>query len=341
MTIVQAEWARALALLSGAEEVALACHVDPDGDALGSMLALALHLRHRGVRVAASFGTAEPAADEQNTLAVPRQYHFLPGVDLLVPPSAFPSAPAVMVVVDCATVARLGSLRPAAEAAETVLVIDHHASGEPFGDVRLVDGDAAATAVLVDEVIRRAGGALDADIATCLYVALVTDTDRFTESCVTPAVMELGARLLSYGVDQTAIAHRVYDEHSFGYVKLLGRAMERATLVRAVGLLWTAVTSNDLEQLGLVLTDTEGLIDVLRGVEHVPCTMVAKQKPSGNWAVSLRSRGDVDVGRIARALGGGGHRFAAGFSSRLPLQDVVRAVVEQLSGDRSRVLLAS
>jgi phosphoesterase RecJ-like protein len=310
MSISEQQWREAVDALSQAESVALACHVDPDGDALGSMLALQRCLESLGVTTTASWGTAD--ADVGNELAIPPQYAFLPGLEALVTPERFPAQPPVMVAFDTGAAERLGSLRSAAEEAGTLIVIDHHASGHPFGDVRLVDGSLAATAVLVDELIRRLGGKLDRDMAICLYTALVTDTGRFQYATTTPAVLELAARLIALDIDHAAICRQVWNTHSFGYLKLLSRVLDRAVLEPQARLLWTVVTQDDLQRYGVAWQETEGLIEVLRSVGTAQVVMIAKQQSDHVWKVSLRSRGDVNVGRVARKFGGGGHEFLAG-----------------------------
>jgi phosphoesterase RecJ-like protein len=310
VSISEEQWREAVNALSQAESIALACHVDPDGDALGSMLALQRCLESLGVTTTASWGTAD--ADVGNELAIPPQYAFLPGLDALVTPERFPARPPVMVAFDTGAAERLGSLRSAAEEADTLIVIDHHASGHPFGDVRLVDGSLAATAVLIDELIRRLGGKLDRDMAICLYTALVTDTGRFQYATTTPAVLELAARLIALDIDHAAICRQVWNTHSFGYLKLLSRVLDRAVLEPQARLLWTVVTQEDLQRYGVAWQETEGLIEVLRSVGTAQVVMIAKQQSDDVWKVSLRSRGDVNVGRVARELGGGGHEFLAG-----------------------------
>ncbi len=329
MTISEAVWRSAVDVLSVADEVALACHVDPDGDALGSMLALQRVLDARGVRTTASWGT--PHAEAGDELAVPPQYAFLPGLERLVTPERFPAAPEVMVAFDTGAPTRLGSLRDAGEAAGTLVVIDHHASGEAFGDIRLVDGSLAATAVLVDELITRMGGELDRETAVCLYTALVTDTGRFEYASTTPAVLELAARLVSLDIDHAGISRQVWNTHSFGYLKLLAAVLERAALRPEASLLWTSLTQDDLHRFGVAWQETEGLIDVLRSVETAQVAMIAKQQSDGAWKVSLRSRGEVDVGRVARDLGGGGHAFLAGLVAEGDVEDLVDRVADGIA----------
>lgn len=328
MTISEGAWQAAVDVLSAADEVALACHVDPDGDALGSMLALQRFLDVRGVRTTASWGTTD--ADAGDELAVPPQYAFLPGLDTLVVPKRFPAAPPLMVSFDTGAPGRLGSLRAAGEAAGTLIVIDHHASGQAFGDIRLVDGSLAATAVLVDELITRMGGDLDRDTAICLYTALVTDTGRFQYASTTPAVLQLAARLISLDIDHAAISRQVWNTHSFGYLKLLALVLERATLEPEASLLWTTVTQEDLQRYGVAWQETEGLIDVLRSVETARVAMIAKRQSDGAWKVSLRSRGDVDVGRVARDLGGGGHAFLAGLVADDGIDQLIARVADAI-----------
>jgi phosphoesterase RecJ-like protein len=304
-------WAEAVALLRGADEVALACHLGPDGDALGSMLALGLGLRSLGTPVVASWGS-EP-------FAVPAQYAFLPGLDLLVPPEEFPDAPGVLVTFDTGSVDRLGSLAHVPAKAGAVVVVDHHASNTKYGSVNLLDPDAAASALVVDELLRRLGVPLTADVAACLYTGLTTDTGSFKYQATTPAVHHVAARLLATGIDHAAIAREVWDTNRFGYVKLLGVLLERATLEPGHSLVWSWSTQADFAVYGVGMEDIEGAIDVLRTTVEADVAVICKETPSAAYAVSMRSKGGVDVGAVCVGLGGGGHRYAAGYTSEADL----------------------
>lgn len=328
MSVSERQWQAAVDALKDAPAVALACHVDPDGDALGSMLALHLCLERLGAKTLSSWGTSRD--ESASELIIPAQYAFLPALDRVVVPAAFPAEPAVMVAFDTGTAERLGSLQPAAAAAGTLVVVDHHASGQPFGDVRIVDATVAATAVLVDQLIGRLGVAIDRDMAICLYTALVTDTGRFQYASTTPAVLELAARLLALDIDHAAINRQVWETHSFGYIKLLSRVLERTQLIADVGLVWTVLTQADLERFGVAWQETESLIDVLRSVEVAEVALIAKEQSDGSWKVSLRSRGGVDAGGLARSFGGGGHHFLAGFLAPGPVGRIVSDVAAKL-----------
>ncbi|WP_214106384.1 DHH family phosphoesterase [Acrocarpospora catenulata] len=325
--VAEADWERAVALLRRHETVALACHVTPDGDALGSMLACGLALRQAGKRVVASFG--------DQAFQVPRLLRFLPGQELLVPPAEFPAGPPLMITFDASTVDRLGLLIPAAREAGELVVVDHHASNTGFGSVHLVNPVAAATAVLVEELIERLGLVVTKDIATCLYTGLVTDTGSFRYPATTPAVHAMAGRLLATGLDPDAIARELWDRSPFGYLRVLGVALSRAAFepdaAGGAGLVWTRVTRQDRAQCGLPYDEVEGMIDVIRKVDGADVAVVLKEDDAGAWNVSTRSKGRVDVGRACAALGGGGHRGAAGFTSADSPEQTMARLRELLS----------
>ncbi|GAA2867105.1 DHH family phosphoesterase [Nonomuraea rubra] len=303
--IPEASWDRALRLIGRHDEVALACHVNPDGDALGSMLAVAFVLRSMGKRVVASFGDRH--------FAVPRLLGFLPGQEMLVPPEEYPAAPELMIVFDCSTFERVGLLGANAASAREVIVVDHHPSNTGFGTLDLIDANAAATAMLAEQLVYRLGGRLDRDIAICLYAGLVTDTGSFRYSSTTPAVHQMAARLVATGLRTDEIARELWDRSPFGYLKVLAHALERVTLEG--GLVWTYVSRVDRAAYGLPYSELEGIIDIVRRADEAEVAVVLKEDDHGDWQVSTRSKGTVDVAAVCAALGGGGHHNAAGYTS--------------------------
>jgi phosphoesterase RecJ-like protein len=314
---VDDDLALAARAVSGARTVALACHVTPDGDALGSMLGLFHVLRAAGCDVVASFSTP---------FVIAPHYRQLPGLDLLTDPSEFPREPEVMVTFDCGSLGRLGDLEPAAKAARELVVIDHHISNDRYGTINVIDPDAAASGSLVRRLIGVLGMPLNRDAAVCLYAALVCDTGRFQYDTTTPAVFELARELAEFDVPITALSRALFEEHRFTYLKLLGDALSRAELVPEERFVWTAITQADLNRYGVTMEEVEGLIDIVRRTAEAEVTCVLKEETDGTVRVSLRSLNDVDVRRIAEAEGGGGHRFAAGFSSDDPIDVVVGRV---------------
>lgn len=320
MSISEAQWSAALDVLATGEAPVLACHIGPDGDAMGSTLALALAMRKIG---------KSPMPSWSEPFGVPKQYAFVPGQELLVPPPKIPATPEVMWTFDAGSFERLGTLEAIGRAAGKLVVVDHHVSNDSFGTVNLVDAEAAASAVVVYELIKRAGIELDRDIATLLYLGLVTDTGRFQYRNTTPSVHEMAADLLSHGVPQDEISRLVYDTHPFGYLKLVATALDRAEIVEDASLVWTWVTQKDLAANKVQLEDTEALIDVVRTAAEAEVAAVLKETPEGRFKVSMRSKGRVNVGAICEALGGGGHALAAGFTSA---DGDARSIVGDLAG---------
>ncbi|MGH8913136.1 MAG: DHH family phosphoesterase, partial [Acidimicrobiia bacterium] len=232
------------------DQLALACHVGPDGDALGSMIGLGLAARSAGKQVVASFGSP---------FSVPSNLAFLP-TGLLVDPGEFPEAPKTMVVFDAGSADRLAELGSAARKAEVLVVIDHHVTNEGFGHIALIDPEAAATSVLVAELLRVLEWPITPEIATCLHTALVTDTGRFQYANTTPSTLRLAADLVAAGARPEEISQNVYEEAPFGYLKAAGVALSRAVLDEDLSLVSTVITESDLDEAGVDWGDIDNLI---------------------------------------------------------------------------------
>jgi len=288
--------------ISSAESLALACHVGPDGDALGSMLGLGIAAENAGKKVVASFGTP---------FGVAAGFAFLPTA-LLVSPQDFPAEPQTMIVFDAASLDRLGELAENASKAGTTIVIDHHATNGGFGDIAVVDGAAAATGELVALLLRTLGWPLTPEIATCLLTAIVTDTGRFQYANTSPSTLELAAELVAAGARPPEISRHIYEEVPFGYLKAAGAALSRAELDKDKGLVTAVITHADLDEAGIDWGDIDNLVDTVRLAVEADVAVLAKVHADGKVKLSLRSRGATDVGSLAAELGGGGHRLAAG-----------------------------
>jgi phosphoesterase RecJ-like protein len=315
--VSDAELARAATLVDGARQVALACHVNPDGDALGSMLGLFHVLRAAGRDVLASF----PAP-----FVVAPHYRELPGLELLTKPEDFPAEPDVMVTFDCGSLDRLGSLQGPAKRARELVVIDHHVSNDRYGTVNVIEPDAAASGWVVHRLVEALGLPLDRDAAVCLYAAIVCDTGRFQYDTTTPEVFDLARRLTEFDVPVARLSRALFEEHRFAYLQLLGEALANAELCHDQAFVWTAVTQDMLQRHDVTIEEVEGLIDILRRTSEAEVTCVLKEEVDGSVRVSLRSLGAVDVRRIAEAHGGGGHRYAAGFTSELDIPTTVARI---------------
>jgi phosphoesterase RecJ-like protein len=315
---------KAAAVLAGAEKVALACHVGPDGDALGSMMGLALAARDAGKEVVTSFGSP---------FIVPNNLAFLPTVGL-VPPDEFPESPPVMVVLDAGAADRLAELGHHAGNAGTLIVLDHHVTNDGFGDITVVDGAVAATGEIVAELLDVLRWPITAEIATCLHTAIVTDTGRFQYAATKPSTFKLAAGLVAAGADTDYIGQQVYDQAPFGYLRAAGAALSRAILDEEAGVVSTIITHKDLEEAGIDWGDIDGLIDTIRLAVEADVAALAKVHDDGRVKLSLRSRGGTDVGAIAAALGGGGHRLASGVTIEDTAENAISQVVEMVKAAR-------
>ena len=326
---LDSDWSAAVTAvreLAPTGRVLLICHVNPDGDALGSMLGFGLGLRRLEVsRLQATF----PGSFE-----VPEPFADLPGIDMLVPEDEAFADPDLVIVFDVAAESRLGGLVDRLPRARASVVLDHHASNTCFGGVNLVDARAAATAVVAEGLLDRLDVPLDPEIAECLYVALATDTGSFKFDLTTPQVHEMAARLIATGIRPGEISRRIFDTRPFGAMKLFAEVLARAALDPTAagghGMVWTYATLDDLHRHGQRPYVMDALIDPVRTVAEADVSVLAKQLGEAEWAVSLRSKGAVDVSKVAVALGGGGHRLAAGFTGHGTPGDVVVAVRDRL-----------
>jgi bifunctional oligoribonuclease and PAP phosphatase NrnA len=323
--VSDAELARAGEVLDAASEVAIACHVNPDADALGSMLGLAAFLRERGASVTTSYPN-EP-------LEPPRWASLLPGADRLMAPKDFPKTPDVMVTCDCASFDRLAVLGSAATKARELIWIDHHRSNDGLGTVRLVDPDASSTCEMVFRLIEAMGGGLSDDSAVCLYAGLVTDTGRFQYEATTPATLRIAAELREHPFDHSRLVQALYEDNRVEYIRLVGTALGRLAYVPEADLVWTYLTQEDLRDAGVHPAETDDLIDAIRTARDIDVAAVIKQQKDGRFKVSVRSRGGHDLSAVAATFGGGGHRLAAGYTSKHGPAGTVDRLVSALRGE--------
>ncbi len=313
--------APAIEAISESNSIAVTCHINPDGDALGSALALAHAARAVGREAVVSFG---------GDFVIPAALEFLDTAPL-VPPERFPVEPDCLVVFDVASPERLGEIAASAAGAGTVVVIDHHASNDGFGDVAVIEPGAAASAQLATYLIEGLGWPIDATVAQCLLTGLVTDTGRFQYSATDGEVLRVAARLVDAGVRPEVIGQHVYESAPFGYLAVSSAVLGRAVLESAVGFVWSTVTLSDLEAAGIAYSEADGLIDDLRIAREAGVALLLKETPDG-WKGSLRSRGEVDVAALAALFGGGGHHNAAGFHDSGTVETIVDRIREAIGG---------
>ncbi|MFT4201102.1 DHH family phosphoesterase [Gordonia sp. (in: high G+C Gram-positive bacteria)] len=311
--------ARVAAVLSDADAVTILCHVRPDPDTLGSGLALGQALVALGKRVEVAY---------PGELPLPSVMAALPGSDLLVAAGKV-SGHRVAVSVDAATLGRLEGLGAVFSAADERIVVDHHVSNPGFGTLDFIDPSSDCTASLVLQIIDELGVELTEPIATCVYAGLVTDTGSF--KWARPASFGIAARLLEAGVDGAKWSRLLLDSHPFTWFRVASAVLADAELVESAfggaGLVYATVP-NDL-LTSMAWDESESLIDLVRTARDAEVAAVFKESEPGVWNVSLRSKERVDVTRVARAFGGGGHVRASGYSATGTADEVTAALLAQ------------
>ncbi len=301
-----------------ARSVALACHVNPDGDALGSMLALGIAIKRRSP----SKEVVVLSAD-----GVPEIYCFLPGASLIRRNTELRDFD-LAIALDSGDLSRIGqSLVPVFNTAKKQIDIDHHVGEGAFGDIRLLDSTAAATAEIVFELLQTLGTPIDADIATCLLTGVITDTGSFRFMNVTPRTLRTSAILIEAGASPSAISERVFDNRTFGATRLMGNTLSSLSSSEDGRIVWAHITAQDFALSQATDEDTEGFINYVRAVRGAEVAILFRETSPQSIRISLRSTQNVNVAQIAAQFGGGGHRMAAGCSYNGPLAEAEAAIV--------------
>src|SRR5919204_5346391 len=299
-------------------------HENPDGDALGSLLAAKLGLEQLGKdAVMALYGNAP----------LPGEYAFME-LDELRRDWPEDADTRVLLALDCANQTRIAD--PAIlERAPLVIDVDHHHDNTRFGDLNLIVPRASSTGEVLRDVFRELGVELTREIAEALYIALVTDTGRFQYSNTTPKAFRLAAELLEAGVDTHRIFQEIYESIDAKKLRLVARALERFRVYEGGRIVITYLLRTDFDELGVGEEYAEGIIDELRrihGAEMAATIREPPEPPDAPRRISLRaSHDELDVSAIARKAGGGGHRQAAGFSSRLSIEEIIDFILREFS----------
>lgn len=290
------------------DDFTIIAHVSPDGDTLGSCLALYLALTRAGKQ--ARLVCEDP---------VPQIYRFLPSAGDFLPAGSAPAAKTA-VAVDCADLARTGAAERLFRQARHTLNIDHHSTNGSYGEVNYVEPVAAA-GELVYRVLREAGLPVTAEIAACLFVALSTDTGNFSYSNTTPDTFRISADLLDAGIDLPYLNRMVFRTVPLHKTRLLALAVMKTELYENGKIAMTMLGTDDFRSCGAPEEDSEGIIDVLRDIDTVEIAVFLRESADGKVKVSLRGKSYADVSFIAVRHGGGGHRLAAGCTMTGPMEE--------------------
>jgi phosphoesterase RecJ-like protein len=310
------------------ERFTLTTHENPDGDALGSLLAAKIAFDQLGKdTVMVLYGDAP----------LPGEYRFMPLAELQ---RRWPDdvSERVLIALDCANESRIADPEVLGRVPLSI-DLDHHHDNSRFGDVNLIVPDASSTGEVLRDLFRELDVELTPEIAEALYIALVTDTGRFQYTNTTPKALRLAAELVEAGADVHRIFQGVYESVQFAKLKLLARALERAQVYEGGRIVVSFLLRTDFHDVGAAEAYSEGIIDYLRAVEGADMAVLIREPPRDGGPtrrVSLRASVDeLDVSAIARKSGGGGHRQAAGFSSEATIEEITEFVRREFAAARS------
>ncbi len=312
-------WAEIVRAVSSAKQPMLVLHVRPDGDSVGSSLAVARCLRQLG---------KHPTVVSPDM--VPANLTFLDPDGACVPATSAAGPFDLGLFLDCADLDRLGSAQALVPALPRVVNIDHHPSNNRYGHLNYVDARAAACAELALRLIDDLGCSLDPQMATALYAALATDTGSFRFTSTSPRTLSMAARLRAAGADLDLISREIWENRSLSSVRLLAQALQTLEVDPSGEMAWLSVKPDQMARAGADASATEGLVDYARTLRGVQVALLFTACTATETRVSLRSKGRVDVSALAGQFGGGGHARAAGCTVQGALPEV-----------RARVLAAT
>lgn len=315
--------------VANSQSFLLTCHVHPDGDALGSSMAMFHALKSIGKNVVATF---------PNPFVIPESLKStLPGIENVLSMQEVVDLKLkfdVAMTFDCGSRTRLGGLEKLLNEAKTFINVDHHLSNEKFGDINIIDIEAASSGSVVLTILDACEIELDKDSAQCLYVALLTDTGRFQFSSTNSKVFDQASRLAKFDLPIAEMSRILTEEDPFAFLKLAGQALSLMEFDFDSKLVSAVSTVEMRDAHGVKYDETEGLIEIVRRTRESDVACVVKEFEKGDYRVSLRSLGEIDVCIIAESKGGGGHRFAAGFTSTDAPQEIISSVRSEINSQR-------
>lgn len=310
-------------MIDAAHEIVICAHTNPDGDALGSQLGLMHIIRARWPKAVVT----PLLADDDCT---PHIYQFLPGSDELVFAGAYEGTPDLFIAVDLSEIGRLNLAQDVCKRSRHVAVIDHHPTSRPLGEAYYIRPGAAAAGILIAEFAMHVHVDITPEMAQALMCAIVTDTGRFQYQNADREAFAVASLLVERGASPSDISLNVYQSFGLPFLHLKSLVLGRITTFERGRIAYSYATQNDFERTGANLSETDGLIDAVRSVEGSEIALFLKKVPGGKVRGNLRSKGDHDVSSVARLMGGGGHKAAAGFTYEGDIDEALAAILPSL-----------
>ncbi|WP_138493935.1 DHH family phosphoesterase [Paenibacillus pinistramenti] len=321
MQISGSEFQSAVDYIKEHDDFLIVSHVQPDGDAVSSTLAVGWLLSCLGKKYTMV-----------NEGPIPRRMSYLWNADQIVDLSSTPLERTYkfVICVDCADFKRVGRTKEYFAEDAVLLNIDHHPTNDAYGSINLIIPHAAATAEILFDLIACAGVELDKESATALYTGMLTDTGGFRYSNTSPKVMAAASKLLEFGIDGPWISEHLLEQMTYPQMRILSIALNKLQLTEDGKIAWVIITDEDMREAGAIHEDLEGIVNYPRNITGVEVGMLFKVIHDQAVKVSMRSAGKVDVADVAQSFGGGGHVRAAGARLETTPDEAVTAVVERV-----------
>lgn len=303
-------------MIKDADTIAVAGHVRPDGDCVGACLSIYNYIREHAPQK-----TCSVYLDH-----VPERFRFLPQAGQIRHPGKKEKTYDLFIAVDCADRYRLDSAEPLFVKAKHTICIDHHISNPGYADEDYIVPEASSTCEIIFETMdpERIGK----ETAECLYVGIVCDTGVFQYSCTSSKTMAIGGILMDKGINYPRLVDRVFFRKNYTQKKMLGRTLEKSSLHLGGTLIASHITQADMQEIGAIGADLDGIVSELRSTEGVETAVFLHEEKNGDIKVSLRSAEYIDVAEIAAAYGGGGHARAAGATVKMNPDEILREICE-------------
>ncbi len=316
---IEASMEEAKEIIRDSSNIYIASHINPDGDNIGSMLALGLGLKKIGKSVKIL-----------KSDSLPEEFNFLPGYYYIEDLNSLPDEIALFIALDSSDEDRLGENKRLLEISKTIINIDHHISNNKFGHINIVDPNAAATGELVFNFLQVLGINIDKEIAENIYTAISTDTGSFKYESVTSNTHLIVSQLIQAGIKVGELNIKLYESQSLNKTRLFITALGSMNIYFDGKLALVKISQEMLEEVNAKMEDSEGIVSFLRKIEGVEVACLLKELKEEDIKISIRSKEYVDVSLLCEELGGGGHKRAAGCSIYSSLENAEKTIIEKL-----------
>lgn len=302
------------------KRIAVISHINPDGDNLGSLLAMGISLEKLGKEV--KFIKSD---------SIPENYMFLPNIEKIETVKENNDTIDLLIVLDCSDIERLGENKFLVDKSDVVINIDHHISNSEFGDINIVMPEISSTGEIVHYILDNLNYPINKDIATLIYVAISTDTGRFTYQGVTGKTHESVARLYNYDIDSYDINKKLYQNRSLSQTQLFIKAISQMSFYNNATIGIVKITQRMIDEVGGKPEDAEGIVEFIRDTDSIEVAGVLKEVDDNIVKISLRTKGIVDANIICSAFNGGGHSRASGATVEASLENTENMLIAEIN----------